>query len=147
MIHASRAAVYAAFVDPNQLVRWLPPTGMWGRIVAFEPRVDGEFEMTLTYIDPKDASRGKTTDDTDAFHGRFAELVPNEKVVWAVEFHSEDPGLSGEMRVTAMLTDTERGVVVEMRCDDIPAAIRLEDNEEGSRLSLANLAELIEGEK
>jgi hypothetical protein len=34
--------------------------------------------------------------DTDTFHGRFVELVPDERVV-VVEFETADPALRGEM--------------------------------------------------
>lgn len=100
--------------------------------------------MSLIYEDPGDGPGGKTTEDTDTFKGRFVELVPDERVGWIVEFESEQPGMSGEMRVTWTLADAENGTEVAVVCEDIPRGIRLEDNERGSASSLEKLARLVE---
>ena len=44
--------VFAALVDQDALVAWLPPDGMTGRIEQFDARPGGVFRMTLTYTDP-----------------------------------------------------------------------------------------------
>ncbi|MGA2135576.1 MAG: SRPBCC domain-containing protein [Bryobacteraceae bacterium] len=98
----------------------------------------------MTYTRAQDSFRGKTIPDADSFRGRFVELIPNEKVVWAIEFHADDPGLSGEMHLIVTFADADGGVCVSSQCDNIPTAIRLEDHETGSRSSLANLAALLE---
>ena len=41
-----------AYIDPNALVRWLPPKGMRGRIEIFDPRNGGEYRIVLTYLEP-----------------------------------------------------------------------------------------------
>jgi len=50
----------------------------------------GSYRMVLKYPDHL-ALRGKTTLDTDVVEARFTELVPNERVVYSVEFVSDDP--------------------------------------------------------
>jgi uncharacterized protein YndB with AHSA1/START domain len=100
--------------------------------------------MSLTYQDPAQSPGGKTTEDTDTFQGRFAELVPDETIVWVVEFESPDPAFAGAMRVTFSLADAEGGTEVVVSCEDIPGGVRLEDNEMGCRSSLENLAALLE---
>ena len=52
-----------------------------------------------------DLGRGKTTGDTDTYHGRFVELVPDEKIVEAIEFETQDPSFAGEMTMTVTLAD------------------------------------------
>lgn len=42
---------------------------------AFDARVGGKFQVSLTYDAPTGV--GKTTAHTDTYHGRFVELVPN----------------------------------------------------------------------
>jgi uncharacterized protein YndB with AHSA1/START domain len=144
VIKAPRTAVYGAFVDRDALASWLPPGNMKGRVHTFEPRVEGTFRMSLTYRNAEDFGRGKTSKDTDTVQGRFVELVPFEKIVWVVEFESEEPGLAGEMRITSRFADAEGGTEVTMICDDIPEGVSPKDNEMGSRSSLQNLAALLE---
>jgi uncharacterized protein YndB with AHSA1/START domain len=117
---------------------------MTGHVHAFDPRAGGRFSMSLSYQHAADSPGGKTTDDTDTFRGCVAELIPDEKVVWVVEFESGNPDFAGEMRVTWSLADGNPGTVVTVLCENIPPGIRPEDNEMGSRSSLENLARLLE---
>ncbi|MGO7201723.1 SRPBCC domain-containing protein, partial [Rhizobium ruizarguesonis] len=88
---------------------------------------------------------GKTSDKIDKFQGRFARLVPDENVVWATVFDSEDEDFSGEMTVSTTLSPADGGTDVTMVCDNIPSGIRLKDNEEGCRSTLDNLAAFVGG--
>ena len=144
IIKAPREVVYQAFLDPNAVASWLPPDGMRGQIDTFDPREGGKFRMSLTYLDRQDSPRGKTSEDTDTIEGRFAELLPYEKIVWVVEFESQQAELAGEMKIVWNLADADGGTEVTALCEDIPKGIRLEDNEKGSRSSLRKLAAFIE---
>lgn len=144
-VAAPRRRVYEAFVDPGLLAAWLAPGTMRCIVHGFEGREGGRFRISLVYDDPADGPGGKTTPDTDTFHGRFARLVPDERVVQVVVFESERPGMAGEMRVTWALADAGGGTDVTVVCEDVPPGIRLEDNETGSEASLQNLARLVEG--
>lgn len=143
-VHAPRTAVYQAFLEAKAVESWLAPDGMKGHIELFEPRTGGTFRMSLTYLNPADAPRGKTSADTDTFEGRFIVLVPNEQIVWVTEFESDDPDFAGEMRITWTFTDAENGTDVTVLMEAIPNGIRLEDNELGSRQSLRKLAGYVE---
>jgi uncharacterized protein YndB with AHSA1/START domain len=143
IVKASREAAYRAFVDPQALAAWLPPAGMCGYVHVFEPCVGGQIRMSLRYRDPNNAS-GKTSADTDTFRGRFAELVPHEKIVWIVEFESADPAFAGEMKMITTLASTPDGTEIAMVCENIPKGIRVEDNVMGCRSSLQNLASFLE---
>jgi len=85
IIKAPRKAVYQAFLDRDAVASWLPQETMSGHVHTFDPREGGEFRMLLTDQDPKHSPGGKTSEDTDTFQGRFVELVPDEKIVWATE--------------------------------------------------------------
>jgi hypothetical protein len=52
--------------------------------------------------------------------------------------------MGGQMLVTWELADTDGATDVTVRCENIPSGIRPEDNEAGSRSSLAKLAALVE---
>lgn len=85
-LHAPRSSVYSALLDPSAIARWKVPEGMSCHVHAFEPREGGRIRVTLTY----DASpgQGKTTAHADTYCGHFVELVPNEKIVDAIEFET-----------------------------------------------------------
>jgi uncharacterized protein YndB with AHSA1/START domain len=144
VIWASAAAIYDALLDPAKLVKWLPPAGMSGQIYRFEPREGGRFRMALTHREPQPLTRGKTSEDTDAFEGCFLELIPNARVVQAIKFESDDPAFSGELRMTWSFTPVAGGTEVAIVCQNVPAEIRKEDHDAGMRSTLANLARLLE---
>jgi len=144
ILHAPREAIYRACLDPDAVASWRVPDGMTARVHAFDAREGGAYRISLTYDSPAESPVGKTTDDTDTFEGAFVELVPDEKVVELIRFESPDPAFAGEMRMTTSLADTPDGTEVTILCEDIPPGIRPEDNELGCRLSLRNLARLVE---
>ena len=143
VITASPERVYAALVDPEALVKWLPPDGMCGRFERFEACPGGSYRLVLTYMDPS-AARGKATADSDIVEGRFVELVPGTRVVQAIDFVSDDPANAGTMTMTWELSKTDGGTRVEIRADDVPAGISAEDHAAGLASSIAKLAAHLE---
>ena len=141
-IRAPRAAVYRALLDARAIPRWRVPTGMTGVVHEFDAREGGSFRISLTYDAP--TGTGKTTARTDTYHGRFARLVPNEQVVEVLEFETTDPDLSGQMTVTTSLVDADGGTDVLVVHEGIPRGVSVVDNEIGTRMSLDNLAALVE---
>ncbi|MBY5445200.1 SRPBCC family protein [Rhizobium leguminosarum] len=144
-IAAPREHIYRAFLDADAVATWLPPGSMKGIVHAFEGREGGAFSMSLVYPDDEASKPGKTSDKIDTFQGRFARLVPDVNIVWATVFNSEDEDFSGEMTVSTTLSPADGGTDVTMVCDNIPSGIRLEDNEEGCRSTLDNLAAFVGG--
>ncbi len=118
------------------------PEQMTSHIHSFEPRRGGAFRISLTYDVPTTA--GKTNDRTDTFHGRFVELVPDTKVVQAVEFESDDPSMAGEMTITYTLSDAEGGTDLVGVHENLPPGVPPADNELGWRMSIDKLAALVE---
>ena len=145
IIRAPRSKLYQAFLDRALVAAWMAPDNMRLEVLAFEPRPGGQFRHSLSYTDPADAAQyGKTAAGRDTYHGHFAELVPDEKIVEVIEFETDDPGFQGEMTLTLLLRDVPEGTEVTLAYDHLPPAIRPEDNEVGTRSSLAKLAALVE---
>jgi uncharacterized protein YndB with AHSA1/START domain len=144
IIKASPEKLYEAFMDPAILITWLPPGEMTGKLHAFDGRVGGGFRMSLFYP-PNDGSfRGKTSEKEDMSDVRFVELVPPHRIVEAVTFVTDDPALKGEMTITVTFEAVPSGTEVTLACTDLPRGLRAEDNEEGARLSLEQLARRFE---
>ena len=141
-MNAPRASVYRALLDPRAVATWMVPTGMTSRVHAFEAREGGSFRISLTYDAP--TGTGKTSAQTDTFHGRFLKLVTNEQVVEVVEFETTDPAMRGEMTIAIALADGDGGTDVIAVHDGLPPGLSTADNEAGWRSSLAKLAALVE---
>jgi uncharacterized protein YndB with AHSA1/START domain len=141
-IDAPRVAVYRALLDADALAVWRVPDGMTSQVHEFDAREGGSFRVSLTYDSP--AAVGKTGAQTDTYHGYFAELVPNEKVVEVMEFESADPAMQGEMTMTTTLVDAGPGTDITIVHDGIPDTVAPADNETGTRMALAKLAALVE---
>ncbi|RZN34354.1 SRPBCC family protein [Bradyrhizobium sp. Leo121] len=142
-IAASADVIYRAFIDPTAWPQWLPPDGMTGHIYEFDARPGGTYRMALTYRRDH-ASAGKTSDDTDVVEGRFAELIPNHRVVQIVTFQSDDPAFAGEMRMTWSLSPAPGGTNVSIVAENVPAGISEADHDIGLRSTLENLAQFVE---
>jgi predicted nucleotidyltransferase/uncharacterized protein YndB with AHSA1/START domain len=129
VVRAPRDLVWRACSEPAELVRWRFPLDMAARLLAAD---DAGYRMTLDYEDGR----------ADTFDSTFVARVPNERVVERIHFDA--PERAGEMTVTTALRDVEDGTEVSLRFEGLPASIRPEDNEEGTRQALVRLAELVE---
>lgn len=139
---APRESVYRALLNPHAVAIWKVPTGMTCHVHAFDAREGGSFRISLTYDTP--TGTGKTTAHTDTYHGHFAELVVNERVVEVDEFETDDPALRGEMTITITLTDADGGTNLFAVHDGLPPGVSSTDNETGWRMALAKLAAFVE---
>jgi len=140
IIRAPAEALYAAFMDPAELIAWLPPAGMTGRIHSFDGRVGGGYRMSLFYPPDEPLPRGKTSAREDVVQVRFVELAPPRRIVEAVRFVTADPALLGEMTIMVTFDAVPGGTEVVFLCTDLPPGLRPEDNDAGARLSLEQLA-------
>ena len=98
--------LYRAFIDPDAMVKWLPPNGFTAKVHNIDARVGGSYKMSFTNF-----SSGKS----HSFGGEYLELVPNERLRYVDRF--DNPGLPGEMTVTVnlkkVLVGTELKIVQE----------------------------------
>jgi uncharacterized protein YndB with AHSA1/START domain len=143
VVAASPARVYAAFVDSEELVAWLPPRGMRAAFERFDPRPGGSYRLVLTYTDPS-SGVGKASAHTDIVEARFVEIVPDVRVVQAVDFLSDDPAFAGTMTMTWEVTAVNEGTRVDITADGVPDGISAEDHAVGLASSLENLAAHVE---
>jgi uncharacterized protein YndB with AHSA1/START domain len=144
IIAAPPQRIYRAFLDPDALVKWLPPEGMTGRVYEFEPHEAGVFRMALTYQGDHPSVRGKTSKDMDLFDAHFLELIPDARIVMIVKFQSDDPAFAGEMRMIWDLSPATGGTLVAITCENVPEGILQEDHDAGLRSTLENLATFVE---
>jgi len=141
-INAPRAAVYRALIDAQAVATWMVPTNMTSYVHEFDAREGGVFRISLTYNEPTET--GKTSAHTDTYHGHFVTLIPNERVVEVMAFETTDPAMQGEMIATFILTDEDGGTNVLAIHDNLPPGLSAADNELGWRMSLDQLAALVE---
>ena len=142
-VHAPRAAVYRALLDPDAVARWKVPGDMTCEVHEFDAREGGTLRVSLTYDGP--GPQGKTTAQTDTYRGRFVRLVPGELVVEVDVFETADPALQGEMTSTITLADADDGgTELTAVHDGVPDGVAPADNELGWRTALDRLAALVE---
>jgi uncharacterized protein YndB with AHSA1/START domain len=135
--------VYAALIDPAALTTWLPPSGMTARFEHFDLRPGGSYRLVLTYIDDSGAP-GKASVDTDIVDARFVDVVPDVRLVQAVDFVSDDPAFEGTMTMTWQVTAVDDGTRVDITAADVPDGISAEDHAAGLESSLDNLARYVQ---
>jgi uncharacterized protein YndB with AHSA1/START domain len=142
-VAAPRSAVYRALVDAEAIAKWRVPAGMSSHVHTFDAREGGAFRVSLSYDVP--TGTGKSAEHTDTYQGRFLRLVPDEQVVEELAFETADPAMSTTMTMTTTLTDAaDGGTDVVLVHEGIPDSVPVADNELGTRMALANLAELVE---
>ena len=135
VLRAPPSRVYRAFLDPDAMVKWLPPHGFTGRVHHVDARVGGTYRMSFTNF---------STGGSHAFGGTYVELVPNERIVHTDGF--DDPNLPGEMRTTIQLRPVSCGTELDIVQEGIPEVIPPEMCVLGWQESLTLLALLVEPE-
>ena len=142
-LRAAPDTVWRALTEPELLAQWLPPEGMTGSFEHFDLRPGVSCRMILTYDDPL-ADAGKSGDGRDRVEGRFAHIVPGERLEQLIEFESDAPAFAGTMRMAWEIASDGRGARVVIQAEDVPSGISAEDHQTGLASSLANLAALVE---
>jgi uncharacterized protein YndB with AHSA1/START domain len=127
--------VYRAFLDPDAMVKWLPPHGFTGKVHRIKAEVGGTYKMSFTNL---------TTGSSHSFGGEFLELVPNERICHTDKF--DDPNLPGQMRTTVSLKKVSVGTELTVVQEGIPSVIPAEACNLGWQESLTLLALLVEAE-
>ena len=142
-LDAPLSRVFDALVGREALETWLPPGNMTGRFENFDPRPGGSYRLVLTYLDAS-ASPGKSSADSDIVDVRFVDIVPNQRIVQAVDFVADAPEFAGTMTMTWTVQEDAGGTLVEIVADDVPDGISAADHAEGLASSLDNLARFVE---
>ena len=135
--------VFESLVNREALETWLPPGDMTGRFERFDPRPGGSYRLVLTYANPE-MSQAKSTDDSDIIDVRYLDIVPNDRVVQAVDFVSDVPEFAGTMTMTWSVKGEREGTQVEIVAENVPEGISAADHAAGLASSLDNLASFVE---
>ena len=133
VMKAPAERLYRAFLDPDALVKWLPPHGFTARVHHLEPQVGGTYRMSFTNF---------SRNQTHTFGGTYLELVPGERIRHSDGF--DNPDLPGEMVTTITFREVSCGTELEIVQAGIPEAIPPEACVLGWQESLTLLALLVE---
>jgi uncharacterized protein YndB with AHSA1/START domain len=135
VLKSSPERVYRAFLDPDAMVKWIPPHGFTGKVHHIDVRVGGGYKMSFTNFG---------TGKSHSFGGTYVELTPNERIRYTDRF--DDPNLPGEMQVAIALRPVACGTEVTIVQEGLPPAIPVEFCYLGWQESLSLLAHLVEPE-
>lgn len=127
--------VYRAFIDPDAMVKWLPPHGFTGRVLHLDAKVGGTYRMSFTNF---------ANGQSHSFGGKYLELLPNERIRHTDAF--DDANLPGTMETTISIKQVSCGVELDIVQQGIPEAIPPEACYLGWQESLTLLAQLLEAE-
>jgi uncharacterized protein YndB with AHSA1/START domain len=135
VLRAAPEKVYKALLDPDALVKWMPPHGFTAKVHHLEARVGGTFRMSFTNLG---------TGGSHAFGGAYLELEEGRRVRVTDTF--ENPGLPGQMITTYTLTPVACGTELRVEQEGIPEMIPVEMCHLGWQESLQLLTLLVEPE-
>ena len=135
VIRTSPQKIYKAFLDPDAVVKWLPPHGFTCKVHKLYARVGGTYKMSFSNF---------STGNSHSFGGKYLELVPNEKIRNTDIF--DDPNLPGEMITTVTLKQVSCGTEVNITQEGVPDIIPAEACYLGWQESLTLLVQLVEPE-
>jgi uncharacterized protein YndB with AHSA1/START domain len=135
VLRTSPEKLYRAFLDPDALVKWLPPHGFTAKIHQMDARAGGGCRMSFTNFG---------TGKSHSFAVKYVELTPYTLLRYTDKF--DDPGLPGEMQVTVSLRKVACGTEIEITQEGIPSAIPVEFCYLGWQESLSLLANVVEPE-
>lgn len=135
VLKAPPERVYKAFLDPDAMVKWLPPHGFTAKVHKMDARVGGGYKMSFTNFG---------TGQTHSFGGNYVELTPPQRIRYTDQF--DDPGLPGQMNVTIALKKVVAGTELDILQEGLPPQIPVEFCYLGWQESLSLLANLVEPE-
>jgi uncharacterized protein YndB with AHSA1/START domain len=135
VLRSSPEKIYKAFLQPEALVKWLPPHGFTAEVHQLDAKVGGSYRMSFTNFG---------TGQSHSFGGEYLELVPNQRIRNTDKF--DDPNLPGTITVTVDLRKVSVGTDVSIVQEGVPAVIPPEACYIGWNESLTLLAQLVEPE-
>ena len=127
--------LYKAFLNPDALVKWMPPHGFIARVHHMDARVGGSYRMSFTNLG---------TGSSHSFGGEYLELVPNQRIRHTDKF--DDANLPGMMTVTVEIRKAMVGAELNITQEGVPDVIPAEACYLGWGESLELLKLLVEPE-
>jgi len=107
--------VYKAFLDPDAIVKWMPPHGFTAKLHQMDATVGGSYRMSFTNF---------STGTTHSFGGTYAELIPNQRIRYFDRF--DNPELAGDIEVIIEIKGVLVGTEVNITQSGIPKVIPVE---------------------
>jgi uncharacterized protein YndB with AHSA1/START domain len=107
--------VYKAFLDPDAIVKWMPPHGFTAKLYQMDAKVGGSYRMSFTNF---------STGSTHSFGGTYAELIPNQRIRYFDRF--DNPELAGDIEVIIEIKGVLVGTEVNITQSGIPKVIPVE---------------------
>lgn len=107
--------VYKAFLDPDAIVKWMPPHGFTAKLHQMDATVGGSYRMSFTNF---------STGTIHSFGGTYAELIPNQRIRYFDRF--DNPELAGEIEVIIEIKGVLVGTEVNITRSGIPKVIPVE---------------------
>ena len=107
--------VYKAFLDPDAIVKWMPPHGFTAKLHQMDATVGGSYRMSFTNF---------STGTIHSFGGTYAELIPNQRIRYFDRF--DNPELAGEIEVIIEIKGVLVGTEVNIPQSGIPKVIPVE---------------------
>ena len=135
VLRAKPERVYRAFLDPEAVVKWLPPNGFTGKVHQMDAKVGGSYNMSFTNF---------STGHSHSFGGEYLELTPHTLIRHTDRF--DDPNAPGEMITTITLKEVSFGTELNIVQEGVPEVIPTEACYLGWSESLNLLALLVEAE-
>lgn len=133
VLRAPPDRVYRAFIEPEAMVKWLPPHGFTAKVHKMDAKVGGGYKMSFTNFG---------TGKGHSFGGTYVEMVPGQKLRYTDRF--DDPNMPGEMAITITFGKLSVGTDLQIVQEGIPAMIPVEFCYLGWQESLSLLANVVE---
>ncbi|SFA85979.1 MULTISPECIES: SRPBCC domain-containing protein [unclassified Bacillus (in: firmicutes)] len=99
-IEAQPETLFAFFVDPEKMVRWM------GRQILLEPKIGGKYRIDVN--------------GSDIAMGEYLEMVPNEKIVMTWGWEKSKLVPPGSSTVEFSLTPKDNGTLLTLTHYDLP---------------------------
>ena len=136
VLRAPAERVYRAFLDPQALIKWIPPHGFTCTVHSLDARVGGGYKMSFTNF-----GSGKS----HSFSGKYVELTPHSKIRYTDKFDvPAGSPMDAQMQVTIALRPVMCGTELSILQEGLPAMIPVEMCYLGWQESLNMLASLVE---
>jgi uncharacterized protein YndB with AHSA1/START domain len=133
VLHAARARVFRALIDPRELPRWWGPHGFTTPEMERDPVVGGRYRLTMQ---PPEGG---------AFHlsGQFLEIDPPRRLVFTFRWDEPDPDDRETVAVLALDDDGE-ATRLSLSQGEFATEARLDLHRAGWADSLERLRALVE---
>jgi uncharacterized protein YndB with AHSA1/START domain len=128
-INAPPAKVYAAWIDPQKMMRWYAPAGTDTLAAETDARVGGRFRVLMRTAD------GQEHDVS----GVYREVVPDEKLVFTWQWRSKP---EWESLVTITLKRDGEGTILTLIHEQLPDEAERDGHRTGWTGAIEKLAGL-----